>query len=166
MPSFPQITVRQPQPFDLVDDPVGVCGVGTGFEAVFSARVRDANGTQLAQVTLTAGGTGVWGNYHADIPLGAVPATPAGTLEVYEESSKGDGTELNKVVVPIVFGRTLVDPYHGFAQYTVQPGDSLSSIAQHWYGAAAQWPRLYEANRDQISNPNLIFPGQVLRVPQ
>ena len=46
------------------------------------------------------------------------------------------------------------------------PGDTLSAIAQHWYGAAGQWTRIYEANRDQILNPNLIFPGQVLRVPQ
>jgi nucleoid-associated protein YgaU len=166
MPSFPPITVRQPRSFDLVDDPVAVSGVGTGFEGVFSARVRDGNGTQLAQVTINAGGTGVWANYHTSIALGAVPPTPAGTLEVYEESAKGDGSELSKVVVPIIFGRALIDPYHGFAQYTVQPGDSLSSIAQHWYGAAAQWTRIYEANRDQVVNPNLIFPGQVLRVPQ
>jgi hypothetical protein len=32
MAIFPPITVRQPRPHDLVDDPVGVCGVGTGFE--------------------------------------------------------------------------------------------------------------------------------------
>jgi hypothetical protein len=48
MPSFPVITVRQPRPHDLVDDPVEVCGVGTGFEAVFAARVRDGNGNELA----------------------------------------------------------------------------------------------------------------------
>ena len=68
--------------------------------------------------------------------------------------------------MPITFGRALLDPYHGFAQHTVVSGETLSAIAQHWYGAAAQWPRIFEANRDQILNPNLIFPGQVLRVPQ
>jgi immunoglobulin-like protein involved in spore germination len=41
MTVFPPITVRQPRPHDLVDDPVGVCGIGTGFEGVISARVRD-----------------------------------------------------------------------------------------------------------------------------
>jgi nucleoid-associated protein YgaU len=30
----------------------------------------------------------------------------------------------------------------------------------------ALWPRVFEANRDQIADPDLIFPGQVLRVPQ
>ena len=165
MPGFPPIVVRQPQPFDLVDDPVGVCGVGTGFEGVFSARVRDANGAQLALVSINAGGTGTWGNFHVTLGLGGPPSTPQGTLEVFEFSQKGDGTELNTVTVPITFGTALVNPYHGFEQYTVVAGDTLSGIAQARYGNASLWPRLFEANRDQISNPDLIFPGQVLRIP-
>ncbi|HLF77912.1 MAG TPA: LysM peptidoglycan-binding domain-containing protein [Dehalococcoidia bacterium] len=59
-----------------------------------------------------------------------------------------------------------MDPYHGFAPYEVVSGDTLSGIAQHWYGNGALFPRIFEANRDQITNPNLIFPGQVLRIPQ
>jgi nucleoid-associated protein YgaU len=165
MPGFPPIVVRQPRSYDIVDDPVAVCGVGTGFEGTFAARVRDGNGVELVQIPVMAGGTGIWGNYHVTLALGGVPATAQGTLEVFEFSA-ADGSEINKVVVPIVFGRALIDPYHGFAQYTVVSGDTLSGIAQQWYGDASQWPRLFEANRDQISNPDLIFPGQVLRVPQ
>jgi nucleoid-associated protein YgaU len=165
MPSFPPITVRQPQPHDLVDDPVIACGVGTGFEAVFAARVRDANGAELAQVPIHAGGTGIWGNFHVELPLGAVPATPQGALEVYGFHA-GTGAEVGKVVVPIVFGRALVDPYHGFGQRDVIAGDTLASIAKQLYGDASLWPRIFEANRDQIFNPNLIFPGQTLRIPQ
>ncbi len=165
MAGFPIITVRQPQPFDLVDDPVEACGVGTGFEAVFAARVRDANGNELAQVPIHAGGTGIWGNFRAVLPLGSAPATPHGVLEVYGFSG-ADGSEINKIVVPITFGRALVDPYIGFAQHEVVSGESLSAIAQHWYGDATLWPRLYEANRNLIADPDLIFPGQVLRVPQ
>lgn len=165
MPSFPTITVRQPQPHDLVDDPVGVCGVGTGFEAVFAARVRDANGLELAQVPIHAGGTGIWGNFHVELPLGGVPTPPQGALEVYGFHA-GTGAEINKVVVPIVFGRALVDPYHGFAQRDVVAGDTLSGIAQQFYGDPSLWPRIFEANRDQIFDPDLIYPGQTLRVPQ
>ncbi|HEU0115280.1 MAG TPA: Gmad2 immunoglobulin-like domain-containing protein [Thermomicrobiales bacterium] len=165
MPSFPQITVRQPRPFDLVDDPVAACGVGTGFEGVFSARLRDDNGVEIALVSVHAGGTGTWGNFHVELPLGAIPATPHGTLEVFE-FSQGSGGEVGKVVVPIVFGRALIDPYHGFAQYTVQSGDTLSGIAADWYTDASKWRRIFDANRDQINNPDLIFPGQVLRIPQ
>ncbi|HET8622733.1 MAG TPA: LysM peptidoglycan-binding domain-containing protein [Gemmatimonadales bacterium] len=50
--------------------------------------------------------------------------------------------------------------------YTVVKGDSLSKIAQREYGKASQWKRIYEANRDQIKDPDLIHPGQVLRIPQ
>ena len=166
MPSFPPITVRQPQPFDLVDDPVAVCGVGTGFEGVFAARLRDGNGSQLVQIPVQAGGSGTWANFHVTLDPGGVPATPQGFLEVFEFSQSGDGSELNKVIVPIVFGRALIDPYHGFAQYTVVSGDTLSAIAEQWYGDSSVWPRIFEANRDQIGNPDLIFPGQVLRIPQ
>ena len=50
-------------------------------------------------------------------------------------------------------------------QYTVVAGDSLSGIAQRLYGDESQWPRIFNANRDQIDNPDEIFPGQVLRIP-
>jgi nucleoid-associated protein YgaU len=49
--------------------------------------------------------------------------------------------------------------------YTVAKGDSLSKIAKKVYGDANQWKRIFEANRDQIENPDLIHPGQVLRIP-
>lgn len=49
--------------------------------------------------------------------------------------------------------------------YAVQSGDSLSAIAQSVYGDAGRWPEIFEANKDQISNPNLIHPGQELRIP-
>ena len=49
--------------------------------------------------------------------------------------------------------------------YTVVAGDSLSKIAKRYYGDASQWPRIHEANRDQISNPDLIHPGQRLKIP-
>jgi nucleoid-associated protein YgaU len=165
MAGFPPISVRQPRPFDLVDDPVAVSGVGTGFEGVFAARVRDGNGNQLMQVTINAGGTGVWANYHTTLALGGIPATPQGTLEVFESSAK-DGSDINKVIVPITFGVALINPYNGFTQDTVQTGDTLSGMAQKWYGNPNLFPRIFEANRDQIVNPNLIFPGQVLRIPQ
>jgi nucleoid-associated protein YgaU len=164
MPSFPAIAVRQPQPHDLVDDPVAVCGVGTGFEGQFSALVRDGNGTELAQVAVMAGGSGSWRNFHAELPVGLVPVTPQGTLELFDPAQAG--SQIFKVVVPIVFGRALIDPYFGFAQHAVVVGQTLSSIAQQFYSDASQWPRIFEANRDQILNPNLIFPGQVLRIPQ
>jgi len=166
MPGFAPITVRQPQAFDIVDDPIAVCGIGTGFEATFSARVSDADGNELSRISITAGlGNGALGNFHGDLPLGAVPGSPQGTLEVFEASAE-DGTELHKIVVPITFGRTLVDPYGGFLQYTVEGGDTLAGIARRFYGEANLFHRLFESNRDQLTDPDRIFPGQVLRIPQ
>ena len=49
--------------------------------------------------------------------------------------------------------------------YTVAAGDSLSKIAKQQYGNASHWRKIFEANRDQISNPDLIRPGQVLKIP-
>jgi nucleoid-associated protein YgaU len=49
--------------------------------------------------------------------------------------------------------------------YEVVAGDSLSKIAKRHYGDANKWPRIYEANRDQIKNPDLIHPGQKLTIP-
>lgn len=49
--------------------------------------------------------------------------------------------------------------------YTVVSGDSLSKIAQREFGAAGEWQKIYDANRDQIENPDVIHPGQVLILP-
>lgn len=55
---------------------------------------------------------------------------------------------------------------HTMQSYIVVKGDSLSRIAKRYYGKASLWNRLYEANRDRISDPDLIYPGQVLRIPE
>ena len=49
--------------------------------------------------------------------------------------------------------------------YTVQKGDTLSSIAKRYYGDANQWRKIYEANREFIKNPDLIYPGQTFVIP-
>lgn len=49
--------------------------------------------------------------------------------------------------------------------YTVVRGDNLSKIAYIQYGDSSMWRVIYEANRDLISNPNQIWPGQVLVIP-
>lgn len=165
IPNSPPISVRQPQPFDVVDNPGDVCGIGTGFEGVFNARVRDANANQIASATINAGGTGVWGNYDVAMSIGGIPPTTTGTVEVFEESAKGDGTALNKVVVPVSFGPAPINPSNGFELRTVAPRDTLSAIAQQRYGNASLFTRIFDANWDPISNPNLIFVGQVVRIP-
>ena|SRR4026208_1588632 len=49
--------------------------------------------------------------------------------------------------------------------YTVKAGDTLSAIAKQHLGDANQYMKIYEANRDQLSDPDKIKPGQVLKIP-
>jgi hypothetical protein len=51
------------------------------------------------------------------------------------------------------------------ALHQVMPGDDLHLIAGYYYGDARQWERIWQANRAQIRNPNLIERGALLRVP-
>jgi nucleoid-associated protein YgaU len=49
--------------------------------------------------------------------------------------------------------------------YPVEKGDTLSGIAKRLYGDASLYPRIFEANKPMLSDPDKIYPGQVLRVP-
>lgn len=49
--------------------------------------------------------------------------------------------------------------------YTVSSGDTLSKIAQDFYGDARKYPIIFEANQPMLSHPDRIYPGQVLRIP-
>lgn len=49
--------------------------------------------------------------------------------------------------------------------YVVVRGDCLWNIAKRFYGSGPLWPRIYDANRNQIKNPNLIYPGQRFVIP-
>lgn len=53
----------------------------------------------------------------------------------------------------------------GERSYTVVKGDTLSHIARDHYGKASKWRAIFEANRDQLADPDKIFPGQVLKIP-
>ena len=50
--------------------------------------------------------------------------------------------------------------------YTVKAGDTLSKIAERSLGSANAYMRIFEANRDQLNDPDQIKPGQVLKIPK
>jgi uncharacterized protein (DUF2235 family) len=52
------------------------------------------------------------------------------------------------------------------ATHVVVPGDSLGRIAKAYYHDAALWPQIFAANRDHVDDPDEIFPGQQLRIPE
>lgn len=49
--------------------------------------------------------------------------------------------------------------------HTVVSGDTLGKIAKTYYGNAMKYPVIFEANKPMLKDPNLIYPGQVLRIP-
>ena len=49
--------------------------------------------------------------------------------------------------------------------YVVQTGDTLSKIADEYYGDARLYTKIFEANRPMLKSPDKIYPGQTLRIP-
>ena len=50
--------------------------------------------------------------------------------------------------------------------YTIERGDTLSGIAKQFYGNAMKYPEIFEANREVIEDPDKIYPGQKIRIPE
>lgn len=58
------------------------------------------------------------------------------------------------------------EPARAFEIYEVKAGDTLSAIAQRFYGKASLYPKIFEANTDILTNPDLIKVGQKLKIPK
>ena len=93
---------------------------------------------------------------------------------VYLEGSVPDQETLERVVLAVgnVEGVEKVDedldveaPANAAKMYTVKSGDTLSAIAKNFCGDANRYNEIFEANRPMLSDPNMIYPGQVLRIP-
>jgi nucleoid-associated protein YgaU len=59
----------------------------------------------------------------------------------------------------------VVTPAQAQQTYTVEKGDTLSKIAKHFYGNANEYMIIFDANRDQLKDPDKIQIGQVLKIP-
>lgn len=83
-----------------------------------------------------------------------------------KEKREGSETPAPSTTAPIGNAESSATPAPPqIGTYTVVSGDTLSGIARRYYGDASQWPRIFEANRDVLKNPDRIYPGQVLRIP-
>ena len=60
---------------------------------------------------------------------------------------------------------TVANPEPEAQFYEVKKGDSLSKIAKQFYGDPMKYPVIFEANKPMLKDPNLIYPGQKLRIP-
>lgn len=109
--------------------------------------------SQVQKVTETAGKAAP-----ALAIVGVLAAAPQARAAVVPASA---ATVVEQVHTDAVITRDQPASRH----YTVQPGDTLSSIAQRFYGNPADWQPLYQLNRSVVQNPNLIYRGEVLDVP-
>ncbi|TNE40335.1 MAG: LysM peptidoglycan-binding domain-containing protein [Alphaproteobacteria bacterium] len=120
--------------------------------------------------------------YADNVPIGETSAddqgywslTPGGTMTpgVYSlriDQLGEDGRVLARVEVP--FERAEVSDIlaavaKGGGRLVVQPGNSLWRIARRVYGSGFEYTIIYDANQDQIRDPNLIYPGQIFDLPK
>jgi len=98
---------------------------------------------------------------------------PSGKPQVAELKTKPIGSEDNPRTasrqVPAAMDKSQASVQtsrsNGSQQYTVKAGDTLSKLAAQFYNAPEKWDRIYDANRDQLKNPNYIYIGMKLVIP-
>ncbi|WP_077488732.1 LysM peptidoglycan-binding domain-containing protein [Sinomonas mesophila] len=165
MPHLPQISLRSPVPFDILGAEVAVTGLAAAFEAVYgSVTVRDATGTIVAASNLIGGGN-AFSLFHAALGIGS-PSTPEGTVTIEGTNASGLSENVVSVTVQVTFGTVLMGgTYSGFLVHTVVPGNTLSGLADQYYGDPNLYGRIFTANRDTVFDPDLIYAGQALRIP-
>lgn len=159
------IEVQQPQPYDIVGDTVMIAGLaGEAFEANFNYRITEGHDA-VAGHFLAGDPVGGHGQFQVAADVSAAAFTQyTAFVEVFHVSAK-DGSELDRQVVPVILGRLIVPGYTSYLEHVVQSGETLWGIAQTHYGDGGRYHRLLHANPG-ISNPNLIHPADVLRVPR
>jgi len=86
-------------------------------------------------------------------------AQPSGTASFERRPTESGATD------PTTRRSSTADPETAPRRYTVQSGDTLSSISRKVYGTPSRWIDIYQANRDRLANENALKVGQDLRIP-
>ena len=158
------IDIQQPQPFDLVSQDILIAGNAVGFEGHLTIKISEGH----AEVTggATAGSTSIR-QFQAGINI------PDGTpfqlnrlfVTLTDDSGGGEGP-IPTATVPVLYGPMILPGYLGYFEHEVVPGDTLSKLAQQYFDNPNQWQPIQQANQHIVPNPDVIFPGQVLRIPR
>ena len=77
-----------------------------------------------------------------------------------------DGRVASRIEMPFTRGEPSPQLASGATQVIVQPGNSLWRIARRTYGEGMRFTLVYDANKDQIRDPDLIYPGQLFVLPK
>ncbi|MEL6915856.1 MAG: LysM peptidoglycan-binding domain-containing protein [Pseudomonadota bacterium] len=180
----------QPAPRVLLADEEGLRVVQSP-DALESVALDTISYTEAGEVSLGGRGEGAGfvRIYLDDRPLTTSPIAPDGswrtalpdvdtgvyTLRVDEISAAGEVTsrietpfrrEAPEVVAELAQETPLVTGILRQDVMTVQPGSTLWAMARESYGRGILYVKIFEANRDRIRDPDLIFPGQIFDVPE
>lgn len=155
------IIIQQPQPFDLVGSEILIAGIAVAFEGTLTINVSEGHDDYSS---FTSVGSLALKQFQGQI---AIPESNSFQLNrlfvrLADDTGNEDGPA---VIVPVLFGPKILPGYTGYRNYTVVSGDTLTTIAQSEYGNNNFQPIL-QANQNIISDPNLIFVGQTLRIPR
>jgi LysM repeat protein len=127
---------------------MAIAGALIASPAAHAAAKVPARATTIAEQPYTAG------KPPARTATGAGQASTAARVPARATATAGP-----------IYTDALVIHHEPARRYVVKPGDTLSSVAQRFYGSPARWRWLYQANETVIKNPNVIYPGEVLNVP-
>ncbi|MGI9356397.1 MAG: LysM peptidoglycan-binding domain-containing protein [Rhizobiaceae bacterium] len=157
----PTLDIQQPQPFDIVGQDVLIAGNAAGFEATLSVSIADGHDEVKSFVTV---GSFAVRQFQGTVTIPDDIAFKLSRLflRIADDTGNENGPS---VTIPILYGPLILDGYTGWQPYTVQPGDTLTKIAQEQYGNSNFAP-IVAANQQIITDPNLIFVGQFLRIPR
>ncbi|MEM7289800.1 MAG: Gmad2 immunoglobulin-like domain-containing protein [Pseudomonadota bacterium] len=155
------LDIQQPQPFDLVGSTILIAGNAVAFEGTLTINISDGHDEFNSFTTV---GSLALKQFQGEI---TIPDTAAFQLtRVFVRLADDTGNENGpSVSIPVLFGPKILPGYTGYRNYTIQPGDTLTQIAQNEYGNGNFQP-IVDANQHIISNPNLIFAGQEIRIPR
>ncbi|MCW1950983.1 MAG: LysM peptidoglycan-binding domain-containing protein [Octadecabacter sp.] len=124
------------------------------------------NNTPVSRLPIDANGT--W--------RGDLPDVDTGVYTLRIDEMDGEGDVVSRIETPFLredpadvveaMAEDVANPEFTVATRTVQPGATLWAIAEEQYGSGVLYFKVFEANRDRIRNPDLIYPGQVFMVPE
>ncbi len=159
------IDIQQPQPFDLVGGTILIAGNAVGFESHLSITVTE--GHDEVTGAATAGSTAIR-QFQASIEIPASNEFKLNRLFVTltDDSGGEDGASVPTAMVPVLYGPMILPGYTGYWEHEVVAGDTLSALAQQYYENQSMFTIIQQANQHIVSDPNLIFVGQNLRIPR
>jgi len=159
------IDIQQPQPFDLVSNEILIAGNAVGFEGHLTIIVSE--GHDEVSAAAVVGGFSIQ-QFQAIIIIPDDVGFARDRLFVMlaDDSGGDDEVAIPRVTVPVLYGPMILPGYHGYFQHEVVSGDTLSALALRYYEDETKWQPIMKANTHIVTDPDLIFPSQILRIPR